>query len=68
MKKTFMILMSTAFNLAVTIALILVFTIILSFFASCSAPRHGNGYHDHLRSTHHENWVKQDNGGCGWNN
>lgn len=50
--------------LAVIIGLI----ILAAFFASCSTSRHGSGYQDHLRSTPTENWVRKDNGGCGWAN
>ena len=67
MKKSLIVIMSMVFNLAITIALIAVFTIILSFFASCSTARRSN-YQDHLRSTPTENWVRKDNGGCGWHN
>lgn len=34
---------------------------------SCSTTKHST-YQQHLRSTHHNNWVKQDNGGCAWSN
>jgi hypothetical protein len=47
---------------AVVVAIVL--TMLL---ASCTAPR-GLGYQDHLRSTPSNNWVRHDNGGCGWNN
>jgi len=50
--------------LAVIIGLI----ILAAFFVSCTTQRHSGGYQDHLRSTHHDNWVRQDNGGCGWSN
>jgi len=33
--------------------------------ASCATQRQSN-YQDHLRSTPSQNWVRQDNGGCGW--
>ena len=33
---------------------------------SCATQRHSN-YQDHLRSTPAQNWVRNDNGGCGWN-
>lgn len=35
--------------------------------ASCTTTRRSN-YQDHLRSTPTENWVRKDNGGCGWHN
>jgi len=35
--------------------------------SSCSTSRRSN-YQDHLRSTPTENWVRKDNGGCGWHN
>jgi len=35
--------------------------------ASCTTSRHSN-YQDHLRSAPTQNWVRQDNGGCGWHN
>jgi hypothetical protein len=49
--------------LAVIIGLI----ILSAFFCSCSTSRHSN-YQDHLRSTPTDNWVRKDNGGCGWSN
>lgn len=49
--------------LAVIIGLI----ILAAFFCSCSTSRRSN-YQDHLRSTPTENWVRKDNGGCGWHN
>lgn len=40
--------------------------LIVILMSSCSATKHSY-YQDHLRSTHHNNFIKQDNGGCGWN-
>ena len=34
---------------------------------ACTTSRRSN-YQDHLRSTPTENWVRRDNGGCGWHN
>jgi hypothetical protein len=35
------------------------------FMTSCSSTKHS--YHqDHLRTTHHNNFISKDNGGCGW--
>ncbi len=36
-----------------------------ALMSSCSTSRHSN-YQDHLRSTPTQNWVRHDNGGCGW--
>ena len=33
---------------------------------ACTTTRHSN-YQHHLRSTPTQNWVRHDNGGCGWN-
>jgi hypothetical protein len=49
------------------IAVILGLIILAAFFCSCSTTRHGN-YQDHLRSSPTHNWVRKDNGGCGWAN
>jgi hypothetical protein len=62
MKKAISIQTTTAW--AVYIAAIILSTI---FMTSCSTSRHNN-YQDHLRSTPTENWVRKDNGGCGWHN
>jgi hypothetical protein len=40
---------------------------IMLLFSSCTTQRHSN-YQDHLKSTHNNNFVTRDNGGCGWNN
>jgi uncharacterized membrane protein SpoIIM required for sporulation len=52
----------TAFGL-----FILGIILMVIFMTSCSTSR-GYGYQDHLRSTHHKNFISRDNGGCGWNN
>lgn len=62
MKKTTSI--QVAIGWMVYIALI---TLLISV-SSCSSTRRGSGYQDHLRSTHNNNFVTRDNGGCGWNN
>lgn len=49
------------------IAVILGLIILAAFFCSCSTSRHSN-YQNHLRSTPTDNWVRKDNGGCGWHN
>jgi len=46
------------------IASIIAAAILLS---SCGTSRHSN-YQDHLRTTPAQNWVRHDNGGCGWHN
>lgn len=51
----------TAFGLAVLIVLFLVI-----LFTSCSSSSDIH-YQQHLRTTHHQNFVSKDNGGCGWN-
>jgi hypothetical protein len=48
-------------------AALVVITIVAMLLTSCTAQR-GTGYQDHLRSTHTNNWVTRDNGGCGWAN
>jgi hypothetical protein len=48
-------------------AVIVIIAVVAMLLTSCTTSRH-SGYQDHLRSTHHTNWVKQDNGGCGWHN
>ena len=37
------------------------------FMTSCSTTKH-NYHQDHLRTTHHKNFISKDNGGCGWHN
>ena len=51
----------TAFGL-----FILGIILMVIFMTSCSTSR-GYGYQDHLRTTHHKNFISKDNGGCGWN-
>lgn len=46
---------------------LLIFVWVMLLLNSCSTSR-PNNYQNHLRSTHHDNWVKRDNGGCGWSN
>jgi hypothetical protein len=48
-----------------TIAGLIVWIMLL--FSSCTTSRRSN-YQDHLRSTPSQNWVRHDNGGCGWHN
>ncbi len=48
-------------------AVLVVITIVAMLLTSCTAPRR-TGYQDHLRSTPNHNWVRHDNGGCGWAN
>lgn len=50
------------------IAVILGLIILSALFLSCTPSRHSRGYQDHLRSTPTDNWVRNDNGGCGWVN
>ena len=52
----------TAFGL-----FILAILLIVILMSSCSTTQHRSYYQDHLRSTPHHNFIKQDNGGCGWN-
>jgi uncharacterized membrane protein SpoIIM required for sporulation len=52
----------TAFGL-----FILGIILVVILMTSCSTSR-DYGYQDHLRSTHHKNFISRDNGGCGWNN
>jgi hypothetical protein len=52
----------TAFGL-----FILGIILMVIFMTSCSTTR-DYGYQDHLRTTHHKNFISRDNGGCGWNN
>jgi len=51
----------TAFGL-----FILGIILMVIMMTSCSTSR-GYGYQDHLRTTHHKNFISKDNGGCGWN-
>ena len=51
----------TAFGL-----FILGIILVIIMLTSCSTSR-DYGYQDHLRSTHHKNFISKDNGGCGWN-
>lgn len=51
----------TAFGL-----FILGIILMVIFMTSCSSTQHSY-YQDHLRSTHHKNFISKDNGGCGWN-
>jgi hypothetical protein len=49
------------------VAVLGMLAIIAALLCSCSTQR--RAYHqDHLRTTHHNNWIKQDNGGCAWSN
>ena len=41
--------------------------VVAAMLTSCSNQQHINHYQQHLRSTHHQNFITQDNGGCGWN-
>jgi len=46
---------------------VLVIVIAAAMLTSCSSSSHVDyGYQKHLRSTHHDNFIKRDNGGCGW--
>ena len=47
------------------LAVLAIIAVVAMLLTSCTTSRHSS-YQDHLRSTHHNNWVKQDNGGCGW--
>jgi hypothetical protein len=49
------------------VAVIATLAVIAALLSSCTTQR-GAGYQDHLRSTHTNNWVHRDNGGCGWAN
>jgi hypothetical protein len=51
----------TAFGLFI-IGIILM----IIMLTSCSTSK-DYGYQDHLRTSHHKNFVSRDNGGCGWN-
>jgi hypothetical protein len=55
----------TAFGLFILGIILLVI-----LMSSCSTTRNSGGsdYQKHLSSSHHDRWVKQDNGGCGWHN
>jgi len=47
------------------IAVVVMAIIAAMLLASCTTQR-GAGYQDHLRSTPSQNFVRHDNGGCGW--
>lgn len=63
MKKTLMLIMSTVFNMSVTIAFILFLTFILSLFVSCSGTSHARSY-DPVKSP--DTYVRKGHGTCGW--
>jgi uncharacterized membrane protein SpoIIM required for sporulation len=48
-------------------ALVILGIILVVILMSSCATNKSSYYQDHLRSTHNHNFVKQDNGGCGWN-
>lgn len=54
-------------TIAQTTIMTLIFVWVMLLLNSCTTSRHNN-YQDHLRSTPTENWVRKDNGGCGWHN
>jgi hypothetical protein len=62
MKKAISIQTTTAW--VVYIAAVILATM---FMTSCSTSRRSN-YQDHLRTAPTQNWVRHDNGGCGWHN
>jgi uncharacterized membrane protein SpoIIM required for sporulation len=41
--------------------------ILLVILMSSCATNKSSYYQDHLRTTHHKNFISRDNGGCGWN-
>jgi len=47
-------------------AALVVLAVVAMLLSSCASTRN-IGYQDHLRSTPTKNWVRHDNGGCGWN-
>ena len=47
-------------------ALIIGIILLVALLSSCATTRTSN-YQDHLRTTPVQNWVRHDNGGCGWN-
>ena len=53
-------------NTMVFVYFVIVFFVVAAL-TSCSNQRHINHYQQHLRSTHHQNFISKDNGGCGWN-
>jgi hypothetical protein len=49
------------------IFVVFVAVVAIAMLSSCSSSSQvGSGYQKHLRSTHHNNFIKHDNGGCGW--
>ena len=48
-------------------AVLVALMIVAMLLTSCATTKR-NGYQDHLRTTHTNNWVNRDNGGCGWSN
>jgi hypothetical protein len=55
-------------NWLVMVYFVIVFAV-AAMFASCtSTSKTGSAYNQHLRSTHHNNFINKDNGGCGWAN
>jgi biopolymer transport protein ExbD len=52
----------TAFGLSILFVIL-----IIIMMTSCATTK-SSYYQDHLKSTHHKNFVSKDNGGCGWNN
>ena len=53
-------------NTMVFVYFVIVFFVVAAL-TSCSNQQHINHYQQHLRSTHHQNFISKDNGGCGWN-
>jgi predicted small secreted protein len=47
---------------------VVVTAIVLTMLLASCATQRGMGYQDHLRSAPTQNWVRHDNGGCGWHN
>jgi hypothetical protein len=44
---------------------VIIIALAIISLASCATQKQ-NHYQSHLRNTPTKNWVKQDNGGCGW--
>lgn len=59
--------MKKSHSIAQSVIIVSIFVWVALLLNSCTAVRTGN-YQNHLKTTHHNNWVKHDNGGCGWSN
>jgi hypothetical protein len=55
-------------NWLLMVYFVIAFVVAAMFTACSSTSKTGCSYNQHLRSTHHNNFINKDNGGCGWAN